>query len=134
MTSENKFRPQEISAPDNKTGQSVPGLPEPQHWTTTLEQKLLEGDFDWSLILPSPTLMQIRNDLIQGIQEEVPDWDKTKVVQMAARLETTLKVQRLEQLRQLYGESDARVVQLREDIDYWKALLETQPPPNKEKR
>ena len=109
---------------------SVDPLQDPM---SRLEHDLLEGDYDWSLIQPSSNLLQIRKGLIQSIQKESPDWDKTRVVRTAAKVETVLKVARLEQLSQIYGESDERVLQLREDIDYWRALLGTQPPPQKRK-
>lgn len=99
-----------------------------------LEQDLLEGDYDWSLIQPSPSLLQIRKDLTQWIQEESPDWDIPRVVHTAAKVETMLKVAHLEQLTQMYGESDERVLQLREDIDYWRALLGTSPSQKKGNR
>lgn len=88
-----------------------------------LEQKLLGGDFDWSLIQPSPTLLKIRTDVMQRLHEENPDWDETLVAQTTARVETAWKAAHYDQLSEAYGESDERVVQLREDINFWKALL-----------
>jgi hypothetical protein len=97
-----------------------------------IEQDLLEGNFDWALIQPTPNLLHIRKELTQWLQEDNPTWNKTLVVNTAARIETSWKVARLEQLSQMYGEADERVQELQEDIDYWRALLNPpQPPKNR---
>lgn len=97
-----------------------------------LEQELLEGNFDWSLIQPSPNLIKIRKDLLQWLHKDNPDWNKTRIAQTAARIETAWKAAHYAQLSEVYGESDERVMQLREDINFWQALLGPEESPTEE--
>lgn len=87
------------------------------------EEGLEDGTVDWNAVQPSSTLLEMRQDLVQWLQQSDPGWSPGQVARTAAKIELSWKADRLGRLRDERGEADPQVLALEQDITYWQQLL-----------